>query len=201
MYSGKLHYTSCTRFGEESAITQFNRPFTNAEEMDAEIIRRWNEVVGENDEVWHLGDFGNFSKVKQLNGHINIMLSEADVERLKENDDYDEQNPEEYIEWVLEQMGFNEVYMEGSTVELNVNEGSIPERYRGYKVSHEHPDKPCIGGGRTGFAVVGEYNGQKKRCVDCTLYSATDLWNFAPFDEGDLLVYFLDLEDQIENYT
>jgi calcineurin-like phosphoesterase family protein len=26
--------------------------------MDAAMVARWNEVVGPQDEVWHLGDFG-----------------------------------------------------------------------------------------------------------------------------------------------
>ncbi len=32
------------------------RPFATVEEMDAALIRRWNEVVGPDDVVLHLGD-------------------------------------------------------------------------------------------------------------------------------------------------
>lgn len=191
-----VHYTSCTRFGNKNAIVELNRPFASVEDMDAEIIRRWNEKVGENDTVWHLGDFGDFTKVKQLNGKVNIMLSEADVERLRERDDYDEDNSEEYIEYYLQQLGFNEVYLEGESVGLEVNEASIPERYRGYTVSHETPEEPCIGGGHRVFAVVGE-TVSGKNGENCILSAATDLWNLTPMDEGEMMIYFLDLEDLV----
>lgn len=189
-----VHYTSCTHFGNKNAIVELNRPFASVEEMDAEIIRRWNEKVGENDTVWHLGDFGDFTKVKQLNGKVNIMLSEADVERLKERDDYDEDNPEEYIEYYLQQIGFNKVYLEGESVELEVDETSMPEGYRGYTVSQEIPVEPCIGGGHRVYAVVGE-TVSGKNGENCILSAAMDLWSLTPMNEVEMTKYFLDIED------
>ncbi len=35
-----------------------NRPFANVEEMDLALIDNWNQYVGENDQVFFLGDFG-----------------------------------------------------------------------------------------------------------------------------------------------
>jgi calcineurin-like phosphoesterase family protein len=44
-------------FGHARIIEYTNRPFASVEEMDAEIIRRHNEVVGQGDIVIHAGDF------------------------------------------------------------------------------------------------------------------------------------------------
>jgi hypothetical protein len=51
-----------------------NRPFTSVDEMDAEIIRRHNEVVGPKHVVIHAGDFSLLKKpftenyIRQLYG-------------------------------------------------------------------------------------------------------------------------------------
>lgn len=50
-------YTSDTHFGHSNIIKYCNRPFASADEMDDALIARWNDVVGPQDEVWHLGDF------------------------------------------------------------------------------------------------------------------------------------------------
>lgn len=50
-------FTSDEHFGHRKILEYSGRPFATVEEMDAEIIRRHNEVVGPNDIVVHLGDF------------------------------------------------------------------------------------------------------------------------------------------------
>jgi calcineurin-like phosphoesterase family protein len=50
-------FTSDTHFGHAGALWLYKRPFTSVPEMDAAMIARWNETVGPEDEVWHLGDF------------------------------------------------------------------------------------------------------------------------------------------------
>ena len=54
---------SDTHFGHDKTCTVFKRddgtplrPFRDAEEMDEELVRRWNERVRKNDKVYHLGD-------------------------------------------------------------------------------------------------------------------------------------------------
>ena len=56
--------TSDTHFGH-AGVCQFTRPdnptvklrpWDTAEEMDEEMVRRWNDRVGPNDKVYHLGD-------------------------------------------------------------------------------------------------------------------------------------------------
>lgn len=46
-----------THFGQMDAIRNHSRPFGSIEEHDESIIQNWNSVVGEDDDVYHLGDF------------------------------------------------------------------------------------------------------------------------------------------------
>ena len=55
----KVYFTSDTHFGHENIIRYCGRPFRNAEEMNAELIRRWRETVPEDGIVFHLGDFAH----------------------------------------------------------------------------------------------------------------------------------------------
>ncbi|MFS0734453.1 metallophosphoesterase family protein [Microbacterium sp. 1P10UB] len=48
--------TSDTHFGHARISELAGRPFRSVEEMDAELVRRWNEAVGPYDVVLHLGD-------------------------------------------------------------------------------------------------------------------------------------------------
>ncbi len=50
-------YISDTHFRHARVIELCKRPFKSADEMDNEIVRRWNSVVEHNDIVYHLGDF------------------------------------------------------------------------------------------------------------------------------------------------
>jgi calcineurin-like phosphoesterase family protein len=52
-----LFFTSDHHFGHGGARGLFKRPFAATAEMDAAMVARWNETVGPDDEVWHLGDF------------------------------------------------------------------------------------------------------------------------------------------------
>ena len=68
------------------------RDFKNIDEMNEHIIRIWNENIGPDDKVIHLGDFafGNdLNKIekiiKRLNGNITLILGNHDTDkRLKQ---------------------------------------------------------------------------------------------------------------------
>lgn len=69
-------YISDTHFNHNKIIEYCNRPFSNVEQMNETMIKRWNSVVRKDDIVYHLGDFGFGNKeeitdiVKKLNGKI-----------------------------------------------------------------------------------------------------------------------------------
>ncbi|OYU81772.1 MAG: phosphoesterase [Flavobacterium sp. BFFFF1] len=80
----KIFFTSDQHFGHANIIKLTNRPFANAEEMDRELIRRWNERVAPEDEVYHLGDFALSTTealtdvLNQLNGTIYLIKGNHD---------------------------------------------------------------------------------------------------------------------------
>lgn len=52
--------------------------FKNVQEMDDELVRRWNSVVKKNDIVLHLGNFGNLSMRKKLNGIVFLIPNDRE---------------------------------------------------------------------------------------------------------------------------
>jgi calcineurin-like phosphoesterase family protein len=66
-----LFFTSDHHFGHGGARGLFARPFATTTAMDAAMVARWNEVVGPDDEVWHLGDFA----VRQSAARMNELLA------------------------------------------------------------------------------------------------------------------------------
>jgi calcineurin-like phosphoesterase family protein len=52
-----IFYTSDTHFRPKAVLHFDRRPFITTEEMEEEIIQRWNRRVRPTDTVWHLGDF------------------------------------------------------------------------------------------------------------------------------------------------
>jgi len=75
-----LFFTSDTHFGHKHILEFCKRPFSSIEEHDEQLIANWNSVVGVDDTIFHLGDFGfggyPFWKkiVDQLNGHIILVI-------------------------------------------------------------------------------------------------------------------------------
>jgi len=50
-------FTSDSHFGDHRTMNIGARAFALVAEMDAALVAGWNDVVGAEDEVWHLGDF------------------------------------------------------------------------------------------------------------------------------------------------
>ena len=50
-----IGHAGVCRFLRDDGVTKL-RPWDNPEEMDEEMVKRWNETVKPNDKVYHLGD-------------------------------------------------------------------------------------------------------------------------------------------------
>lgn len=86
---------SDTHFGHEKTCTVFKRedgsplrPFASAEEMDEEMIKRWNEKVKPTDKVYHLGDVVINRKflhiLDRLNGDKVLIKGNHDIFKLED---------------------------------------------------------------------------------------------------------------------
>lgn len=80
-----VFFISDTHFGHENAI-KFRVQFSSIKEHDEYIVNRWNSTVGENDTVYHLGDFSfrttqeYIDKVRsRLNGSIKLVTGNHDT--------------------------------------------------------------------------------------------------------------------------
>ena len=81
-----VFFTSDTHFGHNREFLYAPRGFESIQEHDEEIIQRWNEVVGQEDTVYVLGDLmlndneHGMECLRRLNGHINILYGNHDTD-------------------------------------------------------------------------------------------------------------------------
>ena len=60
----RIFFIGDTHFGDSQIIDYEQRPFANVEEMDKELINRWNYVVADDDKVFMIGDFSLYNMQK-----------------------------------------------------------------------------------------------------------------------------------------
>lgn len=86
----KIFVCSDSHFYHENIIKYCNRPYSSVDEMNADMIEKWNSVVGSDDIIIHLGDFcfGGKEKIKnifnQLNGKIDLVMGNHDKLKIKD---------------------------------------------------------------------------------------------------------------------
>jgi calcineurin-like phosphoesterase family protein len=70
------------RFTESDGVTKI-RPWTDPDEMDEEMIKRWNDTVRPNDKVYHLGDVvinrKSLKTLSRLNGDKVLIRGNHDI--------------------------------------------------------------------------------------------------------------------------
>ena len=93
-----IFFIADTHFSEENIMRYENRPFTNVENMNEELISSWNKLVGKEDEIYVLGDFGASGKEKEILNRLNGI-------KYLVKGNHDTQSNEYY-----RQAGFKEVY-------------------------------------------------------------------------------------------
>ena len=73
-----------THFGHSAILQYEERPWENTDQMDTDLINNWNEVVSDEDLVWHLGDVALAPKPRiiqilaQLKGHKYLVCGNHD---------------------------------------------------------------------------------------------------------------------------
>lgn len=83
-----IWFTSDTHYWHRNIIEYCQRPFGSVEEMNEELIERWNQRVSIKDTVYHLGDFAlsvDRAQVEtilsRLNGHKHLIVGNHDEKR------------------------------------------------------------------------------------------------------------------------
>lgn len=80
-----IFFISDTHFCSDNIIKYCGRPFKDAADMNEKLIQNWNSVVGEDDLVYHLGDFVMHQSenippiVERLNGRIVLVRGNHDT--------------------------------------------------------------------------------------------------------------------------
>jgi calcineurin-like phosphoesterase family protein len=81
----KVYFASDYHLDHKSVIKFDQRPFKNVNEMNDELIKRWNDVISDDDIVFYLGDLSHRSSPKrvkylidQLNGKIHLIKGNHD---------------------------------------------------------------------------------------------------------------------------
>lgn len=86
-----IYFTSDSHWGHKNIINYCNRPFSSVEEMNETLINNWNNTVGKDSVVFHLGDicFGGSaiweSILPRLNGKIHLILGNHEIKNYKNN--------------------------------------------------------------------------------------------------------------------
>lgn len=90
--------TSDTHFGHKNICKFTNydgspvRPWDDADEMDEEMVKRWNETVRPNDKVYHLGDVvinrKSLAILDRLNGDKVLIKGNHDIFKLNDYTKY-----------------------------------------------------------------------------------------------------------------
>ena len=83
----EIFVTADLHLFHNNIIKYENRPFRGVEEMNDEIVKRWNNTVSKHDKVFVLGDvsFGGKEETKEiierLNGHKTLIMGNHDRPR------------------------------------------------------------------------------------------------------------------------
>ena len=86
-----VFFTSDTHFGHGGALGLYRRPFASVAAMNETLVERWNETVGPDDVVWHLGDFAIRQRAEivtellaRLNGRKHLVAGNNDPPATRE---------------------------------------------------------------------------------------------------------------------
>ena len=137
-----IFFTSDTHWGHANIIKLCGRPFSDAEEMNEVLIKNWNNTVGPNDIIYHLGDFcfaGSaewHSILGRLNGRIHLVIGNHDEKNLR-------QGYEKLFESIVPQA---RLFIEGYNVYLNHYPFMCYPGYKPYTIQlfghiHSSPNK------------------------------------------------------------
>jgi len=180
--------TADNHFGHTKIIEYTNRPFASVDEMDSEMISRWNERVKIGDLVYHLGDFtlSNYDGfqyyLSKLNGTVFFVPGGHDLRWLKSH----KKNPSTEKYTIIEKLSTINI----RDVELVLCHYPLLSWEKSHYGTihlhgHSHGSVGCIGVSSNGNGVKPGY--RMDVGVDCNNFypiSITDILNRIDAYEG-----------------
>ena len=175
MNKSKIFFTSDTHFGAERTLKLSKRPFNSVEEMDKIMIDNWNNTVGKDDIVFHLGDFGNYDVIKQLNGKVYLIFGNYEFKDM--NTKFNNKN--EFISYLFD-LGFYDVYYD-TCLNYKIDNNLIVMSHEPSKLSKEFIKD-------TDIHLFGHIH-EKQMIKRFGLNVGMDCHNFKPIDLDTVLFY------------
>ena len=158
VFKRKMFFISDTHFCQKDKVRNKEFEYTSYEQTDHEFVKHWNAMVGENDVVYHLGDFGKYETIKMLNGKVVLIC--GNYERDQFGKDFQK------FRRRLKRLGFKEVYEKNYILEekyfgrpINLVHKPTDTRKDMFNLyGHVHSLKAVM---KNGFNVCLEYHGYK----------------------------------------
>ena len=171
-------FTSDNHFNHKTIVERQGRPFRDVDDMNAQMVRLWNETVAPNDTVYCLGDFAYDNDVMPLDTLFGMLNGKKHL--IIGNHDYQHRR-------VLD-LGWKSVNDMKS-----VNIGG-----RWATLCH-YPLEVWRGNSRGSLMLHGHSHGTLKRTLANRIDVGVDCWDYVPVVFDDLLTddaCFLDFEAQ-----
>lgn len=156
-----IWFTADHHFGHANVIEYTERPYKSVEEMDADLIARWNDAVAPSDLVYHLGD---------VSFHGNERTREI-LHQLKGNKILIRGNHDKAPK-TAQNMGFL-ASMEAAMIKIGSHDVFL---------RHE-PGRPA-----PGIWIVHGHTHQsyKIKSIEKKISVCVEMWNYGPVSEGQL---------------
>lgn len=186
-------FTSDTHFGHERIIELCNRPFRDADHMNDEIVRRWNEVVAPDDTVFHLGDVAlgkiddSLAQVGRLNGYKVLVNGNHDRPFMKKGKPAEAEWTRRYEEVFQMVINSNHAYVleDGTYVNLSHfpydGDSHGGDRYRSARIADD--GETILIHGHTHMDQIISHS--EKGALQ--IHVGVDAWDYTPVSEDQIL--------------
>jgi calcineurin-like phosphoesterase family protein len=171
-------FTADLHFGHKNVIPYCERPFASLDEMESELMRRWNAIVAPWDEVFILGDFSFHGSTKTAE-----ILSRLHGLKILVRGNHDDVKSDEKAK----RLGFFQMVPGGRVIiegrefavshypYLGEGDSTEVERFTSRRLSDQG-----------NWLLHGHVHREwkvKKRMINV----GVDMWDYAPVSEGEIL--------------
>lgn len=205
----RIFFSSDHHWGHANIIKYCNRPYTDAHEMNKDMIERWNAKVTKNDVVWYLGDFSmNPSNVAAILERLNY----KELHLVPGNHDkcfrQDKKWVEQYRKWFTSvnfvdpknrhecnflnnTVGFNEVVNISHFPYKNEGDSGYVDRYNDIRTEDNGKVLLC---GHIHEKWKHKFTEKGTLMVNV----GVDAWDLAPVHMNDLLTYIQEVKNSVK---